>query len=103
MIEDVLFADYWDDKHKRPSFSNLDLITPAKYKAQHRYLILPRNFQLNQSAPDHVMTAAVGLREWFLIKQDKIGELIPNDSNNPHTIRWTCAFLKPGLTRTSPF
>ena len=36
IVEDVLFADYWDDKQKRRSFAGLAWIAPAKYRARRR-------------------------------------------------------------------
>jgi DNA polymerase I len=80
-IEDVEYADYWDDKQKREQLKEFSLNNARKI---HGCGVLLMDFaaQLSSlvSLPlDHVMTAAVGFRvEWFLIKQTrKIGELVP--------------------------
>jgi DNA polymerase I len=81
IIENVVFADYWDDKKKRSELCRFGLDTACKVHGT-TALLLDFAMQLASltSLPlDHVMTAAVGFRvEWFLIKQaQKIGELIP--------------------------
>ena len=80
-IEDVEFADYWDDPQKREALKQFSLNNARKIQSSVT-LLLDFAMQLSSlvSLPlDHVMTAAVGFRvEWFLIKQThKIGELIP--------------------------
>jgi DNA polymerase I len=81
IIEDVDFADYWDDKQKRDTLKRFSLDNARRVKGVTATL-LTFAMQLSSlvSLPlDHVMTAAVGFRvEWFLIKHaQKIGELIP--------------------------
>jgi DNA polymerase I len=88
VIEDVLFADYWDDKQKRPELFRFGLDNACKVQST-AALLLDFAMQLSNltSLPlDHVMTAAVGFRvEWFLIKQgQKIGELIPKRLEQPY-------------------
>ena len=88
VIEDVLFADYWDDKQKRPELFRFGLDNACKVQST-ATLLLDFAMQLSNltSLPlDHVMTAAVGFRvEWFLIKQgQKIGELIPKRLEQPY-------------------
>jgi len=81
VVEDVDFADYWDDKQKREALKRFSLDNVFRVKGVAKAL-LGFAMQLSSlvSLPlDHVMTAAVGFRvEWFLIKHaQKIGELIP--------------------------
>jgi DNA polymerase I len=81
VVEDVNFADYWDDKQKRSALKSFSLDNARRVKGVTTAL-LSFAMQLSSlvSLPlDHVMTAAVGFRvEWFLIKHaQKIGELIP--------------------------
>ena len=80
-IEDVEFADYWDDPNKRETLCQFSLNNARKIQGC-AVLLLDFAIQLSSlvSLPlDHVMTAATGFRiEWFLIKRTgKIGELIP--------------------------
>ncbi len=81
IVEDVEFADYWDDKQHREELCRFGLDSACKVQGA---IILLLDFALQLSSLtslllDHVMTAAVGFRvEWFLIKQgQKIGELVP--------------------------
>ncbi|MCL4430587.1 MAG: DNA polymerase II, partial [Chloroflexi bacterium] len=88
IVEDVLFADYWDDKQKRAELCKFGLDSACKVQGT-TALLLDFAMQLAglTSLPlDHVMTAAVGFRvEWFLIKQgQKIGELIPKRLEQPY-------------------
>ena len=88
MVEDVLFADYWDDKQKREELKRFGLDSARKVHGT-AALLLDFAMQLASltSLPlDHVMTAAVGFRvEWFLIKRaQKIGELIPKRIEQPY-------------------
>ncbi len=88
VIEDVLFADYWDDKQKRSELFRFGMDSACKVQGT-ATLILDFAMQLADltSLPlDHVMTAAVGFRvEWFLIKQgQKIGELVPKRLEQPY-------------------
>ncbi len=88
VIEDVEFADYWDDKQKREDLKRFGLNSACKVQGT-AMLLLDFAMQLASltSLPlDHVMTAAVGFRvEWFLIKRaQKIGELVPNRIEQPY-------------------
>jgi len=81
VVEDVEFADYWEDKQKREELKRFGLDSACKVEGTAK-LLLDFAMQLASltSLPlDHVMTAAVGFRvEWFLIKiAYKIGELFP--------------------------
>ncbi len=83
LIEDVDFADYWDDKNKREILE--------KFSSENTQCIMGianaiLDFALQLSnlvglPLDHVGTAAVGFRvEWFLIRHaQKIGELAPKE------------------------
>ena len=87
-IEDVEFADYWDDKKKREQLREFSLNNACKIHGC-AALLLDFAVQLSSlvSLPlDHVMTAAVGFRvEWFLIKMTrKIGELVPRRIEQPY-------------------
>ncbi len=87
-IEDVEFADYWDDPQKREALKQFSLNNARKIQGS-ATLLLDFAMQLSSlvSLPlDHVMTAAVGFRvEWFLIKQTrKLGELIPRRVEQPY-------------------
>jgi DNA polymerase I len=87
-IEDVEFADYWDDPKKREELKQFSLNNARKIQSS-AVLLLDFAIQLSSlvSLPlDHVMTAAVGFRvEWFLIKQTrKIGELVPRRVEQPY-------------------
>ncbi|MCJ7762608.1 DNA polymerase II, partial [Candidatus Bathyarchaeota archaeon] len=80
-VEDVDFADYWDDKQKRNALKSFSLDNARRVKGVTTALL---SFAMQLSSlvslpSDHVMTAAVGFRvEWFLIKHaQKIRELIP--------------------------
>ncbi len=88
VVEDVAFADFWDDKQKREELKRFGLDSACKVQGT-AALLLDFAMQLASltSLPlDHVMTAAVGFRvEWFLIKRaQKIGELIPNRIEQPY-------------------
>jgi DNA polymerase I len=102
-IEDVFFADYWDDKQKRRELKQFGLDAVCKVQGIAE-LLLDFAMQLANltSLPlDHVMTAAVGFRvEWFLIKRgQKIGELIPRRVEQPYRSYTGGLVLspKPGL------
>ncbi len=99
LIEDVDFADYWDDREKREILKKFSLentrcvmgITEA---------ILDFAMQLSNLVGlplDHVGTAAVGFRvEWFLIKHaQKIGELVPKRIEQPYRPYVGAVVLKP--------
>ncbi len=87
-VEDVDFADYWDDKRKRELLKQFSLSNARKIQGS-ATLLLDFAMQLSSlvSLPlDHVMTAAVGFRvEWFLIKRTrKLGELVPRRIEQPY-------------------
>ena len=103
IVEDVEFADYWDDKQKRGELLRFGLESACKVQGTTE-LLLDFAMQLASltSLPlDHVMTAAVGFRvEWFLIKQgQKIGELIPKRIEQPYIpyVGGLVLSPKPGL------
>jgi len=98
-IEDVEFADYWDDSQKREELKQFSLINARKIQGC-ASLLLDFSMQLSSlvSLPlDHVMTAAVGFRvEWFLIKRTRtIGELIPRRIEQPYLTYTGGLVLKP--------
>jgi DNA polymerase I len=98
-IEDVEFADYWDEPQKREALIQFSLNNARKVQGS-AMLLLDFAMQLSSlvSLPlDHVMTAAVGFRvEWFLIKQTrKIGELIPKRIEQPYQPYTGGLVLKP--------
>ena len=87
-IEEVRFAEYWDDPNKREVLCQFSLGN-ARNVYGCSVLLLDFAMQLSSlvSLPlDHVMTAATGFRiEWFLIKQTrKLGELIPQRLEQPY-------------------
>ncbi|MEM2118025.1 MAG: DNA polymerase domain-containing protein [Candidatus Bathyarchaeia archaeon] len=99
LIDEIDFADYWDNKDKREilkKFSSDNTrcvmgITEA---------ILDFAMQLSNLVGlplDHVGTAAVGFRvEWFLIKHaQKIGELVPRRIEQPYRPYAGAIVLKP--------
>ncbi len=103
VVEDVEFADFWDDKQKREELMCFGLDSARKVDGT-AGLLLDFAMQLTSltSLPlDHVMTAAVGFRvEWFLIKRaQKIGELIPKRVEQPYRTYAGGLVLspKPGL------
>jgi DNA polymerase I len=98
-IEDVDFAEYWDNQQKRELLKQFSLSNARKIQAC-AMLLLDFATQLSSlvSLPlDHVMTAAVGFRvEGFLIKQtSKIGELIPRRVEQPYRPYTGGLVLKP--------
>ena len=99
LIEDVDFADYWEDEEKRKNLKRFSMdntrcilgITEA---------VLDFAMQLSNLVslpPDHVGAAAVGFRvEWFLIKRaHKIGELVPKRVEKPYRRYAGAVVLKP--------
>jgi DNA polymerase I len=99
IIEDIDFAEYWDDKHKRGSLTQFSLDNARSLKGVSE-LLLDFAMQLSSLVGlplDHVMTAAVGFRvEWFLIKHaQKIGELIPKRVEQPYRPYAGGLVLKP--------
>jgi DNA polymerase I len=88
IVEDINFADYWDNKEKRGILKQFSMdntccvmgITDA---------ILDFAMQLSNLVGlplDHVGTAAAGFRvEWFLIRHThKLGELVPRRIEQPY-------------------
>jgi len=103
LIEDVDFADYWDDKTKRELLKQFSMDSTRCIMGV-ADAILDFAMQLSSlvSLPlDHVGTAAVGFRvEWFLIKHaQKIGELVPKRVEQPYRPYAGAIVLspKPGL------
>ncbi|MEM2147077.1 MAG: DNA polymerase domain-containing protein [Candidatus Bathyarchaeia archaeon] len=103
LVEDVEFAEYWDDAVKRENL--------RRFSMENAYCImgvteaiLDFAMQLSNLVGlplDHVGTAAVGFRvEWFLIKHaHKIGELVPKRVEQPYRPYVGAIVLspKPGL------
>jgi DNA polymerase I len=99
LIEDVDFADYWDDKEKCEILKKFSLEN-TRCVMGIAEAILDFAMQLSNlvSLPlDHVGTAAVGFRvEWFLIKHaQKIGELVPKRIEQPYRPYAGAVVLKP--------
>ncbi|MGB9842148.1 MAG: DNA-directed DNA polymerase [Candidatus Bathyarchaeales archaeon] len=99
IIEDVDFADYWDDKQKREALKTFSSENARKIKGV-TVALLDFAIQLSSLVGlplDHVMTAAVGFRvEWFLIKHaQKIGELTPKRVEQPYRPYAGGIVLKP--------
>ncbi len=98
-VEDVEFADYWDDPEKKQRLKEFSMDNARKIRSS-SVLLLDFALQLSSlvSLPlDHVMTAAVGFRvEWFLIKQTRrIGELVPRRIEQPYRPYAGGLVLKP--------
>ena len=99
LVEDVDFADYWDDKAKGEILK--------KFSAENTSCIMGiaeavMDFAMQLSSLvslplDHVGTAAVGFRvEWFLIEHaQKIGELVPKRIEQPYRPYVGAIVLKP--------
>jgi DNA polymerase I len=99
LIEDVDFADYWDDKSKREILKKFSMEN-TKCIMGITQAILDFAMQLSNLVGlpiDHVGTAAVGFRvEWFLIKHaQKIGELVPKRIEQPYRPYVGAIVLKP--------
>ncbi|MEM2995408.1 MAG: DNA polymerase domain-containing protein [Candidatus Bathyarchaeia archaeon] len=99
LIEDVDFADYWDNPQKRELLKRFS-IENTKSLMGITEALLDFIMQLSSlvSLPmDHVGTAAVGFRvEWFLIKHaQKIGELVPKRIEQPYRPYAGAIVLKP--------
>jgi DNA polymerase I len=99
LIEDVDFADYWDEKDKREILKTFSMDN-TRCVMGIAEAILDFAMQLSNlvSLPlDHVGTAAVGFRvEWFLIKHaQKIGELVPKRIEQPYRPYVGAIVLKP--------
>jgi DNA polymerase, archaea type len=88
IIDEVEFADYWDNKQKIEELKRFGLDSAGKVQGTTMLLLdFAMQFAILTSLPlDHVMTAAVGFRvEWFLIKRaQKIGELVPKRIDQPY-------------------
>jgi len=103
LIEDVDFADYWDDKDKREVLKKFSMEN-TRCIIGIANAILDFAIQLSSLVGlplDHIGTAAVGFRvEWFLIKHaHKIGELVPKRVEQPYRPYAGAIVLspKPGL------
>jgi DNA polymerase I len=88
IIDDVDFADYWDDKNKREILKKFSMDN-TRCVMGIAESIMDFAMQLSNLVGlplDHVGTAAVGFRvEWFLIKHaQKIGELVPKRIEQPY-------------------
>jgi len=99
IVEDVDFADYWDDQKRREILKGFSMDNTRCIMGIST-AVLDFAMQLSNlvSLPlDHVMTAAVGFRvEWFLIKHaQKIGELIPKRIEQPYRSYAGAIVLKP--------
>lgn len=87
-IEDVEFADYWDNPQKREELKHFSLNNAKRIQACAN-LLLDFAIQLSSLTVmplDHVMTAAVGFRvESFIIRHvQKMGELTPRRVEQPY-------------------
>jgi len=103
LIEDVDFADYWDNKSKREVLRKFS-VENTRCVMGIAEAILDFAMQLSNLVGlplDHVGTAAVGFRvEWFLTKHaQKIGELVPRRIEQPYRPYVGAIVLnpKPGL------
>ena len=99
VIEDVDFADYWDDKEKREILKKFS-VENTQCVMGIAEAILDFGIQLSNLVGlplDHVGTAAVGFRvEWFMIKHaQKIGELVPKRIEQPYRPYVGAIVLKP--------
>ncbi|MDH5483193.1 MAG: DNA polymerase II [Candidatus Bathyarchaeota archaeon] len=88
IVEDVEFADYWDDKENREILKKFSMDNTRCVMGVVE-AVLDFAMQLSNLVGlplDHVGTAAVGFRvEWFLIKHaQKIGELVPKRIEQPY-------------------
>ena len=88
LIEDVDFADFWDDKSKREILKKFS-VENTRCVMGIAETILDFAMQLSNLVGlplDHVGTAAVGFRvEWFLTKHaQKLGELVPKRIEQPY-------------------
>ncbi|MEM3730468.1 MAG: DNA polymerase domain-containing protein [Candidatus Bathyarchaeia archaeon] len=88
LVEDVDFADYWDDRSKREVLKKFSVENTRCIMGITEAIL---NFAIQLSnlvglPLDHVGTAAVGFRvEWFLIKHaQKMGELVPKRIEQPY-------------------
>jgi DNA polymerase, archaea type len=103
VVEDVEFADYWDDQAKRKVLLKFSSDNACRVMGVAE-AILDFALQLSYLVGlplDHVGTAAAGFRvEWFLIKQTHaLGELVPKRIEQPYRPYAGAIVLqpKPGL------
>ncbi|MEM1785251.1 MAG: DNA polymerase domain-containing protein, partial [Candidatus Bathyarchaeia archaeon] len=99
LIEDVEFADHWDDKDKRENLKRFSMDN-ARCIMGVTEAILDFAIQLSSLVGlplDHIGTAAVGFRvEWFLIKHAyKRGELVPKRVEKQYVPYAGAIVLKP--------
>jgi len=99
LIEDVDFADHWEDKEKREALKKFSMDNTRSILGITN-AVLDFAMQLSNlvSLPlDHVGTAAVGFRvEWFLMKHArKIGELVTKRVEKPYRRYAGAIVLKP--------
>ena len=88
LIEDIDFADYWDDKTKREALERFSADN-ARCVMGITDAVLDFAMQLSNLVGlplDHVGTAAAGFRvEWFLIRHThQSGELVPKRIEQPY-------------------
>ncbi|HDO41659.1 MAG TPA: DNA polymerase II, partial [Candidatus Bathyarchaeota archaeon] len=103
LIEDVDFAEYWENPKKRPILLKFSMENTECIMGITEAIL---NFAIQLSSLvglplDHIGTAAVGFRvEWFLIRHAyQIGELTPKRVERPY-IPYTGAIVlepKPGI------
>jgi DNA polymerase I len=99
MIENVDYADYWDDKDKRELLKRFSMDNALCVMGIGR-LLFDFGVQLSSLVGlplDHVMAAAVGFRvEWFMIRQaKKRQELVPKRVEQPYVPYSGGLVLKP--------
>jgi len=103
LIEDVDFAEYWENSEKRPQLLKFSMENTRCIMGIANAL-LDFAIQLSNLVGlplDHIGTAAVGFRvEWFLIRHaHQIGELVPKRVERPY-IPYAGAIVlepKPGI------
>ncbi|MEM2972470.1 MAG: DNA polymerase domain-containing protein [Candidatus Bathyarchaeia archaeon] len=99
LIEDVDFADYWDNPQKRELLKRFSIENTKSIMGITEALLdfIMQLSSLVRLPMDHVGTAAVGFRvEWFLIKHaQKIGELVPKRIEQPYRPYAGATVLKP--------
>jgi len=99
LIDDVDFAEHWEDKEKRETLKMLSMDnTRCIMGITDKILDFALQLSNLASLPlDHVGTAAVGFRvEWFLMKYaQKIGELVPKRVKKPYRPYAGAIVLRP--------
>ena len=93
LIEDVDYAEYWENSEKRPQLLKFSMEN-TKCIMGIANALLDFAIQLSNLVGlplDHIGTAAVGFRvEWFLIRHAyQIGELVPKRVERPYTVSYT--------------